>query len=85
MEGIKMLKVPPDWSEGYDYFKVTLNLNGKECFGTYAIKEGEPYQKALHEDACANVEEMIRAYNEKRIKAERLIAPLEALVKHLRR
>lgn len=58
---MKMLKVPPDWSEGYDYFKVTLDLDDKEYYGSYAIKKGVPYSKAMHQDACANVEDMIRA------------------------
>ena len=79
-----MLKVPPDWSEDYDYFKVTLNLNGKDCFGTYAIRKGTPYSKAIHKDACANVEDMIRAFNKRKTKAERLIAPLEAFAKRLK-
>ena len=61
MEGLKILKVPPDWSKDYDYFKVTLNINGKDYYGSYAIRKGTPYSKAIHQEACANVEDMIRA------------------------
>lgn len=66
MEGLKILKVPPDWSRGYDYFKVTLNINGKNYFGSYAIKKGIPYQKAIHEHCSTIVEENIRELAKKR-------------------